>query len=525
MNEYLHALREGITPKLVTAIIKDHKIDSDRMQGLYKRYRTDTDGVPILQRKPIEYEDFETGAIKRIDNKVNNQLNDAFDGDIVDTKVGYMFGHAISYQVDTGKKTEKVKDRVKSPLEKAIEEFNLRSNVEDQDAEWGKKAAICGYGARLAYIDKDGRERVKNINPWEVIILSSDDITEPEYSIRYYKVIRVFSDGTKKEIHKAEVYDDTKIYFFEAESESDYQYIKEQVHLFDLCPLYGLPNNEELMGDAERVIKLIDAYDRTFSDASNEIEQYRLAYLILKGMGADEETLQRLKETGIFELYDEKEDVKYLTKDINDQMIENHLNRLEENILRFAKSVNFSDEAFGGNVTGVAMKFKIMALENKCITMERKMTSALRYQYKVLCSAWSKRNICSKEDFLKVWFGFKRNLPANVLDEAQSTVQLMGKVSERTRLSLLTFVDDVDYELEEMQKDAELYGARLEPLGGDSSLSSAGGSVTGAGTKGNNNDEDEKSCPDCGGDGTVFSSKSNRDINCKTCGGDGVITR
>lgn len=65
------------------------------------------------------------------------------------------------------------------------------------------------------------------------------------------------------------------------------------------------------------------------------------------------------------------------------------MNRLEENILRFAKSVNFSDESFGGNVTGVAMKFKLMALENKCITMERKMTAALRYQYKLIFSAWA----------------------------------------------------------------------------------------------------------------------------------------
>ncbi|CAM5244104.1 hypothetical protein LSPH24S_06356 [Lysinibacillus sphaericus] len=52
------------------------------------------------------------------------------------------------------------------------------------------------------------------------------------------------------------------------------------------------------------------------------------------------------------------------TKEVNDQMIENHLNRLEENIMRLAKSVNFSDESFAGNTSGVAMKFKLMALEN-----------------------------------------------------------------------------------------------------------------------------------------------------------------
>ncbi|MED4977212.1 phage portal protein [Weizmannia sp. FSL K6-0777] len=444
MQEFMSAIKtSGISGDLVSRIIEAHEPDHDRMVNLYQRYKAEIDGVPILQRQPIEYEDFETGAIRRIDNKVNNRLNNSFDSDIVDTKVGYLFGHPITYETD--------KD---STLKKLIEEFNLRNNIEDKDSEWGKKAAICGYGARLAYVDPEGKERVLNINPWEVVILSESDITEPSYALRYYKVID-FQNGNRAELHKAEFYDEKNVYFFIANDGANYSLVDQRPHLFDFCPLYGLPNNEELKGDAEKVLSLIDAYDRTLSDASNEIEQYRLAYLILKGAGADEETLENLKKTGIFELFDEKEDVKYLTKDINDTMIENHLDRLEENILRFAKSVNFQDEKFAGNISGVAMKFKLMALENKCITMERKMTAALRYQFKVLCSAWAKRGLAGADDYLNVWFGFKRNLPANILEEAQTTAALKGFVSEKTRLSLLSFVDDPEYEMEEIQNEAD----------------------------------------------------------------------
>lgn len=465
MNEYLQALRENINPKLLGVILEAFRPQADHLRELYGRYKTATEAVPVLHRGPIEYEDFETATIKRLDNKVNNRLNNAFDAEIVDTKVGYMFGNPITYEVDSGDaKTE-------TPLDKEIETFNLRSNVEDEDAEWGKKAAICGYAARLAYIDPDGKERIRNINPWEAIIFSPADITEPEYAIRVYQMTTVAADGTKKEWRKVEVYDSTKIQFYESEGEGDLVLKEETPHMFDYCPLFGLPNNEEMIGDAEKVLSLIDAYDRTLSDASNEIEQYRLAYLILKGMGADEETLEKMKRTGIFELFDEKEDLKYLTKDINDQMIENHLDRLEENIMRFAKSVNFADEAFGSQISGIALKFKLTALENKCIAMERKMVSALRYQYKVLCSAWAKKGVCTGEDYLKVWFGFKRNLPANLLDEAQTSVALKGHVSEKTRLSLLSFVDDVQYELDEMAKEQEeamkMYQQNLPPVDGD----------------------------------------------------------
>ncbi|MDA7028464.1 phage portal protein [Bacillus sp. CLL-7-23] len=445
----------GITPELISKIIDEHKADHDRMKNLYDRYKAEVNGVPILQRKAIDYEDFETGRMKRIDHKVNNKLNNSFDSDIIDTKVGYLFGHPIAYEFDN--KTEPGTD---SPVKQQIEDFNLRNHVSDEDSEWGKMATICGYGARLAYVDTEGNERIKNIDPWEVVFLTDDNIHEPDFALRYYE--------TYNGQIKAEFYDDTTIHYFSTKDSSAFTLDRTQPHMFEGCPLFGLANNKELKGDAEKVLSLIDAYDRTLSDASNEIEQYRLAYLILKGLGADDETLERLKETGILELFDEKDDVSYLTKDINDAIIENHLDRLEENILRFAKSVNFSDESFGGNITGVAMKYKLMALENKCITMERKMTAALRYQYKIIFSAWGKKGIAKPDDYLKVWFGFKRNLPANILEEAQTTASLKGLVSEETRLSLLSFVDDVQYELEKMQEEQDEYTQHLSPLDDDS---------------------------------------------------------
>ncbi|MGR6904778.1 hypothetical protein [Lysinibacillus sp. G01H] len=40
-------------------------------------------------------------------------------------------------------------------------------------------------------------------------------------------------------------------------------------------------------------------------------------------------------------------------------------------------------------------------------------------------------------------------------------------MSERTRLSKLSIVDDVEYELGEMQNDEKLFGNGLEPLNED----------------------------------------------------------
>lgn len=430
---------------ILNDIIEEHQPERDRMLKLYKRYKADLDGPTIFSRETIQYEDFETGGnVRRLDDKVNNRLNNAFDADIVDTKIGYMFGHPISYNVDDAQ----------AALKQEVETFILRNNSEDIDAEYGKMAAICGQAARLAYVDREGVERIKNLNPWEAIFID-DDMNEPAYSLRYYR------DGDDTHI---EFYDDTLIHYYKIVNGTTIQFVDSQPHMFGYNPLFGLANNAELKGDAEKVLALIDAYDRTLSDASNEIEQYRLAYLILKGMGADDETINNLNKTGVFELLDKDDDVKYLTKDINDQMIENHLDRLEENILRFAKSVNFTDVSFSGQASGISMKYKLMALEAKAIVMERKFVSSLRYQFKVIFSAWAKRRTLSKDDYLKVFFQFKRNLPANIAEEAETSAALKGQVSEDTRLGLLSFVDDVAYERRKMEEDAQRIADELEPL-------------------------------------------------------------
>ena len=186
-------------------------------------------------------------------------------------------------------------------------------------------------------------------------------------------------------------------------------------------------------------------------------------------MGADPETLEQLHKTGVFELIDERMDIKYLTKDVNDTIIMNVLGLLDDNISKFAKTVNFNDETFGGNSSGVAIRYKLMALENKSIVSERKFKSALMYQFKVLFTAWKHRGFSlNDESYLDMYFTFTRNVPVNRLEEAQILTTLQGVVSEDTRLSQSTLIDDVDFEKEKLEEEALRYSNEpLEPIEGE----------------------------------------------------------
>lgn len=437
--------KNGVQPKHIEQMIELNKDNRRRMFNLYERYQAKQDAIPVFRHDPVkQYENFETGGnVKRIDQFVNNKLNNAFEVEIVDTRVGYMHGVPIVYRDEDDEET------------KLIQQFSLMNNVPDKDSELGKMAAICGYAARIIYIDKEGNERIKNLKPYNVMFLG-EDISEPEYSLHYFPV----EDKDAQEVvWHAEFYDDTYYHTFVG-GERSMQHRESKPHLSDYNPLFGVPNNEELIGDTERVLSLIDGYDRTLSDASSEISQTRLAYLVLRGLGMDSDEIQDLQKSGAFELYDEKQDVKYLTKDVNDTMIENHLDRLEKNIMRFAKSVNFNSDEFNGNVPVIGMHLKLMALENKCITFERKMTAALRYQFKVLYSIWKRKSKRSGGDldYLNVSFKWKRNIPVNKLEEAQVLSTLNGQISDSSRYDLSNLIEDAEKEIEKMNDELVVTG-------------------------------------------------------------------
>lgn len=479
----------GFTSEIISQITADHRKECDKMKRNYNRYVVDKeDGPEIFSRETMSMSEFDAvHGISRIDSKVDHKVNNAFDVDIIDTKVAYFLGNPITYDIDKEMKVEEVKNglfaKLVNSLRKNADEnqreqmaqlldvYKLRNNIDDQNAEWGKMAAICGYGARLLYIDKDGRERVKTYDdPWNVIFVG--DITEPYYSIYSY-------EGADNVTHY-ECYDAYHVYYFKADGSGIvpeqivYALAEEtitapqQPHLFRYNPLFGLPNNEELMGDAERVYILMYAYDRLVSDTINEVEKMRLAYLIVRAAGGmEKEDIQKMNKSGMIELFGEDDKVEYLTKNVNDNMIENALKRLERNIYLIAKTPNLADLDFGTNVSGVALRMKLTGLEGKAMMNERKMTASLRYEKKVLFSAWQTRYNFNDEDYLRVFFTFKRNIPVHLLEEAQATAMLKGNVSERTRLAALSVVDDIDYEIDEMAKEIQAYSEQYGSLDGD----------------------------------------------------------
>lgn len=441
---FLPEIREnGMSEGLLQKIIERHQQNYLYNKSLYERYMTQRDAIPIFNRSPRFEED------KPINNKINND----FFSEIVDFKTGYFAGRPISYGYSKGEEAEEATggEEAVDEATKAITDFTTRNNMYGVDMETTKFASIYGYAGRLFYIDPEGFERVMPVHGYETIILSDTGMYEPEYAIRYYKTL----DINNNEIWTAEFYDDKNFSTYRGNLNS-LNFVETRPHGFDYCPLQGIPNNKEMLGDAEKVLSLIDDYDKVLSDNSNEVEAFVHAYLIFEGLRIDDETIKKGQNTGSFVFPasgTQQGKAYFLTKNINDTFNQNHLQRLEGNIYRFSNTPNLRDSEFN-NASGVSLKFKLHGLEAKCGTFQAQFMNAAQYMWKLLSASWAKRGITV--DPLQCTMDFKRNFPLDEENEARTVQALISAgIPKEIAFSRFSWVDDPAYIMDILEAEKE----------------------------------------------------------------------
>lgn len=456
--DYLEA--NGFDNLIMNKIIDRHAANRRRTTELYERYKCYEDVVPIFLREPR----FKDGLLDENGNPVkqlNNRVNNDFFGEINDIMIGYFAGKAAaySYSTDNDSEDETGGEQAVEEAQKAITDFVNRSNFYDLNQEMTKYASVCGYAGRLFYIDRDGEARCMIVPPYGAIAIARDRVTEPEFAVRYYRNYSI--DGAEQ--WHAEGYDSRNIYYFDGVLGA--MALREvKPHMFDFCPMQLVPLNGEMMSAAERVMALIDEYDKAVSDNANDAEGNTQAQQIFDGIELSDEEMAKAKRSGSIQIppgmAGENHSVYYLTKDINDGFNEHHLDRIERNIYRFSKTPNLNDDTFM-SASGIALKFKLTAFEAKCGTFEAKCSSADTYMFKVLGSIFQKQGIAF--DYLQAYVEYKRNFPVDVLSEAQSVQSLINAgVPEEIAFNQLSCVDDINYLMElkeEKKQDAlDLFG-------------------------------------------------------------------
>lgn len=297
-----------------------------------------------------------------------------------------------------------------------------------------------------------------------IIVYANSSTKQALYKIRLYVID---TEDTDRTTLYAEVWSATKMELFKRTDDTSaprvqgFEFVREEPHIFGKIPIITLYNNEEEMSDLEKIESLVNDYDRVMSDISDEFEAFRNAYLVIKDMVMNGDSIQKLKEEGIVEITDSG-DMKFVTKEIQTDAINSHLDRLEKNIYKFAQVPDLSDENFAGNLSGIAIRFKLFGLETKCITKERKMDKAIRQLVELL--AVPIKVVTGKEvDMRNLKLEFKRNIPANITEIVDTVVKLDGKVDNETLLALLPFVDNPKEVLEKVKAQKKENMKQFDP--------------------------------------------------------------
>ena len=185
------------------------------------------------------------------------------------------------------------------------------------------------------------------------------------------------------------------------------------------------------------------------------MEDFTDAYLVLKGMGGmNGEDAAELRRNKMMTL-DEGGSAEWLIKNLNDTYIENIKTRLQNDIHKFSAIPDMSDDAFAGNTSGVAIKYKLIGLEQVRSRKERCFKKGLQRRIELIADMLrtkSKADI----DFRDIEITFTANIPANNQEQADIVKALYGLVSQKRLLSLLPFVTDPAEELEELRREQEM---------------------------------------------------------------------
>lgn len=355
---------------------------------------------------------------------------------IVQNYQGYITGIDISYLSQTNID--------------AIQDILNYNDVRTEDNELLRNALIFGKSFEINYVDEDAKQRFKVLDSRECIPVYSNDLNNDLlYVIRYYVADTI---NNSQDEYYIEVYGNEFIRKYKSSNAfATLLLLEEKPNVYKQVPItvFNLNSDEESIFD--KVMTLQDAYNKLLSSEVDDFESFCDAYLVLKGCMADADDLVAMKQNRVL-MMDTDAEASYLTKSVSDTQIENMLKNINDTIHKISNSPDFTEDTFMSQ-SGVAIKYKLIGFENVASNIVANMTKALQRRIELICSILSLTD--GETKWRDIQIVFTRNLPQNITDTAQAINQLRGIVSDKTLISLLPFIKDVDAEVKQLQKEKE----------------------------------------------------------------------
>lgn len=388
------------------------------------------------------------------DSERQNKLVCNHAKDISDTATSYFIGNPVSY-------------KSKGDITDLTDALEL-AGADEADGDNGLDLSIYGRAYEYIYTKQDATDlQIKNLEPENTFMVYDDSIEQNELFAVYYYA-KVDSRDKRNTVYVATILTENYRYVANIEDIEGPQGILDgpEAHFKGEVPVIEYLNNKLAIGDYELQIPLIDAYNALMSDRITDKEQFIDAILAIYGtLLSDEdaeeegdgkcsqEAMKRLKEKKLIEMPAATK-AEYLTRTFDETGVEILKKAIEQDIHKFSHIPCMTDESFGGNVSGVAMEFKLLGMENITKIKTRYYKKGLRKRLRIFANFLNTRSGIHI-DVSGIAPTFTRAMPKNLLEISQYVANLWGKVSRKTLLSQIPFVEDPDEELKAVEKEEQ----------------------------------------------------------------------
>lgn len=437
----------GDVDRLKAMILHHHQHQCPRLQALDDYIKARNTGIYNDDSRRVE----EGKADYRAAHNFAKIIN-VFD-------VGYNTGNPIKKASDDDK------------VNKIIAEYDKTNDIEALDSELWRDFKKYGRAYELQYRNERDEDRSVISNVFETFVCYGLDVERtPLFAVRYSK----YRLG-QREYVDVSVYTDDEIITYEQTTMGSLQLTEKDRtdHYWGEVPITEYSPDRYRQSGYEDVIPLIDLYDAAQSDTANYMTDFNEALLVISGdLDLAKYTVKdmiEMKKANLLALTNgvnpdgskSQTDAKYIYKQYDVTGTEAYKERIQKDIHKISFVPDLTDESFGGNQSGEAMKYKLFGFQQLSKTSQRGFTKGLTRRYRLLLNIKNYTQEASNADLRNFVITFTPNMPKAVLEELQAVVNAGGEISQETLLGLASFVEDVKVEQERLKKEQE--EARQDP--------------------------------------------------------------
>lgn len=384
------------------------------------------------------------------DSRSNMKLPFNFPRKFVDLEVGYIFSKPVNYISKSGN------DAIVNIIDYHMSHWDKEHNLNLR-----KKSEIFGESYELNYINSEGEFSAAILTPLNSYVLE-DGTAQRNVVLALHTYKNKFDDA-----QFLDVYHQNNIHRYQITSDNNktaLMFIETKTHIFGRVPVITCQANSEKISGFHDIIPLLDAYNNLNSDLCNEISDNRNAYLVIEGAKIDEEDLAKMKQMGIIQCPPGAK-VVWLIKEINDTFVQNELENLENKIYDLMDTVNFNKD-WASNTSGIALKNKLLNLENRVAMREAVMENVIKQRLKNFFRFLEVKE-GKKFDYRDVAIRFTRNLPTDLVGLADVISKLRDLLPDETLISWLPQVENPALEIEKRQKEQSASNIDLDKVPDD----------------------------------------------------------